>query len=133
MNLADVMDEVATALEATGLRVTAYPADRVTPPAATIGYPTTLDYDATMTRGADVMVLPVMVIIARVDVRTARDALAQYADGSGAESVKQVLEAHTYTACDSVRVQSAEFGQVTIAGVDYLSGIWNVHVIGSGA
>lgn len=133
MNLASVMDELAEAIEAnTGLRVSAYPADRVTPPAATIGYPTSITYDTTMSRGSDSFMIPILVIIGRSDVRTGRDVLAQYANGSGAESLKAGLESHEYTACDEVRVESADFGTVTIAGVEYLSGIWNVHVIGSG-
>lgn len=133
MLLSDVMDELGTALETvTGLRVFPYWADRIVPPAAVVGWPDPLTYDSTMARGSDECVVPVTVMVGKVDARTSRDALAQYADGAGAHSIKAALDGGTYAACDSVRVASCEFGVTTVAGVDHLSGTFQVEITGQG-
>lgn len=134
MNIADVMDELGTALDTiTGLRVFPYFAERITPPAAVVGWPDSYDYDQTLQRGADTVVMPVIVAVGRAQMRAARDQLAQYADGTGTASVKRVVEAHTPTAYDSARVQSVEFGTVTVAGTELLSATFNIEIIGTGA
>jgi len=133
VDLAAVMDEMGTALETIdGLRVFPYSADRITPPAAIVAWPDEIDYDQTMSRGSDSLVLPVWVVVGKVDARSARDALAAYLAGSGASSVKAALDGGTYTACDSVRVAKAHVEMVTIAAVDYLAGIFDVEVTGRG-
>lgn len=134
MNLADVMDEVATRLDTiSGLRVFAYPPDRVEPPSAIVSYPGTYTYDETYGRGMDRMTLPVVVVVGKVSQRSARDALGAYVDGSGASSVKAVLESGTYTELDSLRVMSVEFDVVTIAGTDYVAALFDVDIAGSGS
>lgn len=134
MDLAAVMDDLGTALEGiTGLRVFPYWADRITPPAAVVGWPDPLTYDSTLTRGADQVELPVIVMVGKVDSRTARDAVAAYANGSGASSVKAVIEAHDATAYDSARVTRAEFGSISVAGVDYLAATFYIDIFGSGS
>ncbi|MFE9748452.1 hypothetical protein ACFYOT_26395 [Saccharothrix saharensis] len=133
MNLADVMDELGTALEAIeGLRVHPYYADRIAPPSAVVGWPDPLDYDATMGRGADRVTLPVYVLVGKVDARSARDRLAVYLDGSDSKSVKAALDNGTYTACDSVTVTSATVESISVAGVEYLGGVFQVDIFGSG-
>lgn len=133
MLLSDVMDELGAALDGiVGLRVFPYWADRVTPPAAVVGWPEPLTYDSTMARGSDRATVPVMVLVGKVDARSARDALSQYADGSGPFSVKAALDGGTYTACDSVRVASCEFTVITVAGVEYLAATFQVEITGSG-
>lgn len=133
MDLAAVMDDLGTALEmVAGLRVSPYWADRVTPPFAIVEFPEKIDYDATMVRGGDQMTVKILVGVARVDARTGRDALAAYADGSGALSVKAAIEAHAPTAYGSVRVQSAVFGVVSVAGVDFLAATFTADIIGIG-
>lgn len=133
MNLGDVMDEIGTVLETIdGLRVFPYWADRITPPAAVVAWPDPVTYDATMARGADQMTLPLFVLVGRFDARTTRDRLAVYLDGSGASSVKAVLEAHTYTSCDSVRVASATVDSYTVAAVDYLGAEFSLDIFGTG-
>lgn len=133
MNIADVMDELSTTLQGIeGLRVFPFWVQSPTPPAAIVEWPNPLTFDSTMRRGSDTLVFPISLIVGKVDARSSRDALSQYADGSGDTSVKAVLEAHEYSSADSIRVQSVEFGVVTIAGVDYLSGRFQVHVVGSG-
>lgn len=133
MNLADVMDEIGTALEGIdGLRVFPYWADRITPPAAIVAWPDPVTYDATMGRGADQMTLPLFVLVGRFDARSTRDRLAVYLDGSGDSSVKAVLEAHTWTSCDSVRVASATVDSYTVAAVDYLGAEFSLDIFGTG-
>lgn len=134
MNIADVMDDLGTALETiAGLRVFPYWADRITPPAAVVAWPDPLTYDSTFGRGSDRVELAVMVMVGKVDSRTARDKVAAYADGSGASSVKVAIESHTPTAYHSARVQRCEFGVVTVASVEYLAATFYIDLTGTGA
>lgn len=134
MNLADVMDQVATQLDTiTGLRVYAYPADSVAPPAAIVSYPETYTFDAAYGRGSDQLTLPVIVVVGKVSDRATKENLGSYVDGSGSQSIKAVVEAGTYTAFDSVRVADVEFDTVTIAGTDYMAGLFTLDIMGSGA
>jgi hypothetical protein len=132
--LATVMDEMNTALDTIdGLRCFPFPADNIAPPASIVGYPTEVTYDTTMGRGVDSLVIPIFVLVARITDRTARDALGAYLDGSGAKSVKAVVQAGTYTQAVQVRVASAEVQVVTVAGVDYLAAVFTVQVYGTGS
>lgn len=134
MNLADVMDEIAARLDTiAGLRVHGHPPDKITPPAAVVTYPDTYNYDQTYARGMDRLDLPVVVLVGKVSARASRDDLARFADGSGAASVKAVLEAGTYTAFDTVRVTGAEFDVIAMAGVEYLGATFRLDIAGEGA
>lgn len=134
MMLDAVMDDVGAALATLrGLRVFGYWVDRVVPPAAIVMWPDSFDYDETLARGADRVVLPVMVVVGRVELRSARDQLAQWAAGSGSTSVKAAVENHKPTAYDTARVESVEFGTVTIAGIELLSATFSIEIIGTGA
>jgi hypothetical protein len=134
VNLADVMDDLATQLDTiAGLRVHAHPPGKITPPAAVVTYPETYDFDQTYARGMDRLELPVVVLVGKVSARASRDDLARFCDGSGADSVKAVLEAGTYTAFDTVRVTKAEFDIIAIASVEYLAATFTVDITGSGA
>ena len=135
MNLDAVADELATALKTiAGLRVPAWGVEKITPPAAIIPLPERIVYDASYGRGSDHFPdLTVIVLVGQPDQRSARKAIAAYADGSGAKSVKAALEARTYTACDSVRVAWAEFDTARYAGGDYLAAIFHLDITGKGA
>lgn len=134
MNLGALMDDLGDALATLdGLRVSPYWADRIHPPAAVVGWPEPLTYDAAMARGADRLELPVIVLTGRVDQRTARDQLARYVDGSGPASVKAAIETHQPSAYHSARVLRAEFSVITVAAVEYLAATFTVEIIGSGA
>jgi hypothetical protein len=54
-------------------------------------------------------------------------------DGSGASSVKAVLESGTYTAFEAVRVTGGEFDTVTIGGTDYLAVAFDLDIVGRGS
>jgi len=119
MNLGEVMDAISTRLDSiNGLRCFAYPVPTVTPPAAVVSYPDTVTFDETYARGMDRMSLPVVVVVGRPTDRSTRDLLAAYCNGSGASSIKAVVESGTYSAFDVVRVEGIDFDVVTIGGVD---------------
>lgn len=133
MNLGNVMDELGTALKTIAdLRVFDYFATNITPPAATVSWPDSYDFDTTMGRGMDTVDFFITILVSAVNTRTSKDLLAKYTDGSGTSSVKQKLEAFTYTTCDSVRVVSVRFDVVAMSGVDYLAGTFRVNVVGKG-
>ena|SRR5690348_6063018 len=133
MNIVNVMDQIATQLQTiTGLRVSAYPPDNVQVPAAIVSWPDRYDYDETYGRGMDRITLPVVVLVGRTPDRVARTQLAAYCHGSGASSVKAVLESGTYTAFDSLRVESVAFDVVTFAGTDYTAATFSIDVVGTG-
>lgn len=134
MNLATVMQELANRLDTiTGLRVHAHPPDKITPPAAVVTYPDTYTYDQTYARGMDRLELPVVVLVGKVSARASRDDLARFCAGSGAASVKAVLESGTYTAFHTVRVTQAVFDVVSIGAVEYLAATFTVDITGTGA
>lgn len=135
MNLANVMDEVATQLDTIdGLRVFAFPPDNLNPPAAWLAYPEGYEYDATYGRGMDrITNLGVVVVVAKVSDRSARNQVGAYVDGSGASSVKAVLEAGTYTAFHTIRVTSVIFDVLTVGGTDYLGALFTLDIAGQGS
>lgn len=133
MNLADAMDELAAALAPIeGLRVFPYWTDRITPPAAIVGWPDPLTFDATFGRGSDKVEFPLHVAVGKFDARSSRDQMAKYADGSGEFSVKAAIESHTPAAYDSARVTRVEFDVLTVAEVDYLAATFYIDITGRG-
>lgn len=136
MNLSAVCAEVAAQLDTiTGLRCFAYQPPALTPPAAIVLNPAPGDlvFDETYGRGMDRMTLPVVVLVGKESERTAQDAIRAYCDGSGARSVKAVLEAGEYTSLDELRVATAGVDGVTIGGVEYLAALFDLEITGSGS
>lgn len=134
MDLGAVMDELATQLDTiSGLRVHASPPGSVTPPAAIVSYPESIAFDETYGRGMDRMTLPLVVVVGRPTDRSTRDALAAYCNGSGASSIKAVLEGGTYTEFHTIRVASADFDVVSIAGIDYMAAVFTAEITGEGS
>ncbi len=133
MNVVDVMEDVAAGLESIdGLRVFAYPAGRVSPPAAVVLYPE-ITYDASSGRGTDRFTVQVLVLVGMADQRAARDVLAAFLDGSGPGSVKAALESHEATSYDVATVRTATTGQFTSGEATYLGASFDVDIIGEGA
>jgi hypothetical protein len=113
------------------LRVYDYAADAAAPPAAIVPLPETVEYDTVAGRGADRVVIPVLILVGKVSDRAARDQLAQYVSGTGSLSVKAAIEggnsdlggtAHT------VRVTGARVDIVTIQAIDYLGASFDCEV-----
>lgn len=133
MNVATVMDEVAAALRGVpGWSVYEWPNGAATPPAAIVLYPDEVVYDETYQRGADRITMPLVVLAGTADDLSTRDRLAGWMDGSGAQSVKRVLEAATYTNADVVRVTRCEPGPYQAAGRTYLAAVFELDIMGSG-
>ncbi len=134
MNLADVMQALADRLDTiSGLRVFGYPPNKITPPAVVVTYPETYTFDAAYLRGMDRLEVPVVVLVGKVSDRASRGTLGAYCDGSGASSVKAILESGTYTAFDTVRVAKAVFDVISIAGVEFLAATFICDITGRGA
>lgn len=135
MNLGAVMQEIADRIDTiTGLRVYAYPPNSVAAPAAIVSYPDTYTYDATYGRGMDrIEDLPVVLVVGKVSDRASRDKITQFVDGSGAKSIKQVVESGSYTQFHTVRVTAVTFDMVTIAAVEYLGATFTLDLAGQGA
>lgn len=133
MDLNAVVAELATQLNTiSGLRVHPDPPGTVAPPAAVITFPD-ITFDAAYGRGMDTLTLPVVLVVAKVSDRMSGKQIRAYVSGSGASSIKAVVEAGTYTAFDSVRVVSVSFDVITIGGVDYLSATFTLEIAGQGA
>lgn len=135
MRLDEVMDEAAAAVrQITGLKdVYAYPPDTLTPPAAYISYPQSVDFDETYQRGEDKITdLPIVLVVGKAVERSARDQAARWASGDGGQSLKAALEAYTWTTCDALVVTSCEFDVELIAGVPYLAALFKATVVGPG-
>jgi hypothetical protein len=133
LDLNSVMDAIGVRLATiTGLRVYDYSADQAAPPSAIVGMPEQpIEYDAVMGRGADRVVIPVLVVVGKVSDRAARDALSAYLAGSGASSIKTAIESGNSDlggVAQTVRVQTARVDVVTIAAVDYLGATFDVEV-----
>lgn len=133
MNIGNVMDALGAAVDTIpGVRVFPYWADRITPPAAVVGWPDPINYDATYARGSDQMTIPMTIVVGRIDARSARDDLSRFLDGSGAASIKTVVDGHITTVWDSAQVQSATVTVVSVAGVEYLGAEFQIDIFGSG-
>lgn len=133
MDLNNVVDELTTQLKTiTGLRVHSEPPGTVDPPAAVISWPE-VDYDGTYARGMDKLTLPLVLVVGKASERIARKTVNAYVNGSGAKSIKAVLEAGTYTAFDVVRVVSAAPETDFIGGVEFLAYVFSLEITGSGA
>lgn len=137
MNLNDVADQLSARLDTiAGLRCFDYPPPSVAGavPAGIVSYPEAVEFDANYRRAADrIEEWPVLIVVGKATDRTARARIYDYAAGSGAKSVKAVLESGTYTSFGTLRVTRCTFDVVTIAGVDYISALFSLDIAGPGA
>lgn len=133
MILSDVMQQLADQIGTIdGLRAHGYPPDSIQPPAAVVTYPGTYTFDSTYGRGSDDIDLPIVVLVGKVSDRASRDRISEYVNGAGPKSIKEVVEAGTYSAFDSVRIGRAEFDVISVAGIQYLAATLTAHIVGSG-
>ena len=135
MDLGAVMQAVADRIDTIpNLQVFAYPPATVSPPAAIVTYPGTLTYDASYGRGMDrIPDLTVVLLVGKVSDRASRDLITKWAKGSGATSIKTVVESGTYTAFDTVRVVEVTFDIIAVAGVEHLAATFTLDIAGQGA
>lgn len=136
MDLDAVSQEIRTALDTiTGLRVPPWGAEQIQPPAAIVALPERIDFDETYGRGKDFYSdLSVVILVGAPEERASRKTLAAYCAGSGAGSVKAVLEAYVWTTCESLTVRWCEFDlAATYAGVPHLAAVFHLDIVGRGA
>ena len=127
-NVGAVMDQIGTALATiTGMRVFDFPPKSAQPPFAFVDMPERVDFDLSMQRGTDRVTFTVVVAVADVVDRAARDAICAYAEGSGATSIKAVLDAATIGV--SARVTSCEFRPVSLAAGTYAGCLFDLDVV----
>lgn len=130
-----MMNEVATALGGvTGLRVYPWAQKTITPPGAVLSLPDSIDYHGTYGTGQEMINdLVCVVMLGKASERAALKNLGPYVAGSGAKSVKTVLEAYAYTTCHTLTVTSVEFPEMTLAGVEYLAALFHIDIVGTAA
>lgn len=129
MDIAAVMDEIATAVATVIPRTTAYPPPSLQPPAAFIAYPT-VEYDKTYGRGMDQIQLQIVAVESRITERGNRDLVLGWVDSTG--GIKTAVDGATYTSADIVIVTEGAPDVVDIAGQEYQVYIFEVTATGSG-
>lgn len=134
MILVDVANDLRDALKTIdGLRVPPWGVEQVSPPAALVGMPDTIQYDATKQRGFDRFPdWQISVLLARHGERVSQKQIAAYMDGSGPFSVKAAIEAWEYESCDTVRVTSAEPSFLVFQEVPYIGVLFHTDITGRG-
>lgn len=132
MTPSTVRDNIKTQLSSiSGLRLYDTIPDSVNVPAAVVGL-LDLEFDASFNRGFDRASLDVILITGRMSERSAQNSLDSYLAGSGASSIKTVLENNKTLsgACQTLRVTTATSGSLQVGGIDYLAYRYRVELIG---
>ena len=130
LNLALTMDALAAKVPAgVAARVYAWPVESVTPPCVVVGYPKTIDFDATFGRGSDTAVFPMWFLAGKVSTKQARDALSAVI--SGAAGIKATLDGALTvgTTTADVRITDCTIEEVTVAAVVYLAARFDCEVV----
>lgn len=114
-----------------GLRTTATVPDQINPPLAVV-MPNTITYDTAFSRmGGDEYEFVVMLIVGRVDERTAQNRLDAYCSGRGATSVKAAIEIDKTLggkAFDCRVTSLRNYNQISVGDSTYLSAEFVVQV-----
>lgn len=114
----------------TGLRTSAFMPDNPNPPIAVV-MPSSISYDDTFNRGMQTYVFNVLVIVGRVDERTAQSNLDAFVSGTGSSSVKRAIEVDKTLggkAFDTRVTEMRNYGQLSIQDILYLTGEFTVLV-----
>ena len=107
----------------TGLRTSAFMPDNPNPPIAVV-MPSSVSYDDTFHRGMQTYVFSVLVIVGRVDERTAQSNLDGYVSSTGSSSIKLAIEGDKTlggVAFDTRVTEMRNYGQLAIAEIQYLT------------
>jgi hypothetical protein len=129
MDLADLMDAIATELEALNKgQDNSLPVDQVVVPCAVVGYPTEVDFDVTFKRGSDRMVLPVHFLVGKTFQESAKARLSEIL--TGATSIKDALDEGLTDNTRTARVTNCKVEEVSVGGIGYLSATFQLEVIG---
>lgn len=115
-----------------GLQVSAYMLANPTPPYAEV-MPASIDFDATMARGADWVNFIVRVLVGATNDIGAQKRLDDFLDGSGSSSIKAVIESDTTLggACHDLQVKRCTGYRVYSrdGGAPVLGAEWEVRVL----
>jgi hypothetical protein len=130
--ISDLRSGIATNLATiTGLRTAATVPDQISPPIAVV-MPSTINYDTAFARsGGDEFEFIVMVIVGRVDERSAQNTLDSYCSGTGSKSIKAAIESSRTLggkAFDCRVTTLRSYNQISIADVTYLAAEFVVQV-----
>ena len=132
-SLSSIRSGIATNLEnISSLTVFGFVPDSIEPPTAVVGVVDNIEYDTSMSRGADTYSIPVFLYVSRVDAQDAQDTLDAFLASSGSSSVKTQIESDSTLGgvANSARVVEADnYGVYSINNIDYLGCEFTVEVI----
>lgn len=127
--LSELRDGIATNLRTiSGLRAIATVPDNPNPPLAII-YPQNMDYDEAFQRGMTTFTFRVLVVVGRVDERTAQNKLDAFVSSTGSASIKLAIESDKTLggrAFDTRVSAMTNYGSIEISEVGYLSAEFTV-------
>lgn len=132
MNLLNVMNEITAAVNTIAdLRVKPWHQETLTPPAALVTLPASINYHGTYGTGVQMIEdLTVVVLVGKSSDRVALKRIAAYAAATGASSVKAAIEGATYTSLSTINVDSCEFDNPEYDGTEYLAAIFHCSITG---
>jgi hypothetical protein len=93
--------------------------------------PSSISYDDVFKRGMQTYIFNVLVIVGRVDERTAQSNLDAFVSGTGSSSVKRAIEVDKTLggkAFDTRVTEMRNYGQLSIQDILYLTGEFTVLV-----
>jgi hypothetical protein len=132
-SLSSIRSGIATNLgNISSLTVFGFVPDSIEPPTAVVGVVDNIEYDTSMSRGADTYSIPVFLYVSRVDAQDAQDTLDAFLASSGSSSVKTQIESDVTLGgvANSARVVEADnYGVYSINNIDYLGCEFTVEVI----
>jgi len=111
-----------------GLRTSAFMPDNPNPPVAVV-MPSSVSYDDTFQRGMQTYVFNVLVIVGRVDERTAQSNLDTYVSSTGSKSIKLAIQSDKTLggiAFDTRVSEMRNYGQLSVGEIVYLSAEFTV-------
>lgn len=123
---------IATNLGAiTGLRTAATMPDQPNPPIAIV-MPQSVSYDTAFGRGLDTYEFVVLVIVGRVDERTAQNLLDGYCNPTGATSIKTAIESdrtlggevNDLRVTDMRNYSSIPVGEITYLAAEFVVSVY---------
>lgn len=128
-SISDIRTGLATRLATiTGLRNSATIPDNPNPPIAIV-MPSTISYDDTFHRGLQIYTFNILVIVGRVDERTAQNNLDAYASSTGTASIKLAVEGDKTLGgkvYDTRVSEMRNYGQLAVGEVTYLTAEFTV-------
>lgn len=130
--LSGMRSGIATNLSAiTGLRTAATMPDQPNPPIAIV-MPQSVSYDTAFGRGLDTYEFVVLVVVGRVDERTAQNLLDGYCNPTGATSIKTAIESdrtlggevNDLRVTDMRNYSSIPVGEITYLAAEFVVSVY---------